>query len=597
MSGPGYGGVFGVPGAPGGSLPLGTQQSDGLLWTGLTWIPSLQEYNVKAFGAAGDGVTDDTSAVQDAFNEAATTGGSVYFPSGTYLITSPLTVRSSAALPVTIRGNGYGSFLNVILPGVDTAAIAFIDATLAYLTIEHIRLGGTFSRGIDLRNGIIDHVVIRDNYIADANEPPGGGVNAGIAISNASDVWIEYNELSNNGGGAAVAGYDILKDAGTITSRIHVRNNRVIGAGCQIAIALFDCNDSDATGNVVNQGNIGNILGGSGYGIMFYGATGTIRRNQVSQNYVTNTAGSGIYLQASEDSVVSDNVLFDVVKILNDPSLPQAGIAINTSRCSTTGNVVKQSTRDGIAITSVRNTVGRNTVETAVHGIRVQGICDNSSIEGNICTGVSNGVVCVNAVASEGLTIAGNALAGTGGGVSWGAGVLNFSTIANNYCVGFQVNIFVISGAQNTITGNVCRVATQDNIDYRGSNSIIANNICQAATGRGIFCSGAQVNVLNNECVANGGLAVSITGANSWGEKNRVSAAGPMRGLAVLVAGTVVVATAEILAGDIVRLTRTVPGAGVTGDLSLGAIVAGVNFTINSNAVTDVSTVFWEIVH
>lgn len=154
------------------------------------------------------------------------------------------------------------------------------------------------------------------------------------------------------------------------------------------------------------------------------------------------------------------------------------------------------------------------------------------------------------------------------------------------------------AGAQCSVVGNVCRAATQDNYDIRCTNSLIASNVAQGAIGRGIFCSGAQVNVLNNECVANGGLAVDITGLNSWGEKNRVSAAGPMRGFANLVAGTIVVPTAEItgLANETVRLTRTVPG-GIMGFLSLGAIVAGVNFTINSSVVTDVSVVFWEIIH
>lgn len=46
----------------------------------------LQEsVSVKDFGAVGDGVTDDTAAIQAAHNSAITTGGAIYFPSGTYL--------------------------------------------------------------------------------------------------------------------------------------------------------------------------------------------------------------------------------------------------------------------------------------------------------------------------------------------------------------------------------------------------------------------------------------------------------------------------------------------------------------------------------
>ncbi|MEX2607054.1 MAG: glycoside hydrolase family 55 protein [Kiritimatiellia bacterium] len=42
--------------------------------------------NVKAFGAKGDGVTDDTAALQAAYNQP----GLIYLPNGTYLISKPI---------------------------------------------------------------------------------------------------------------------------------------------------------------------------------------------------------------------------------------------------------------------------------------------------------------------------------------------------------------------------------------------------------------------------------------------------------------------------------------------------------------------------
>jgi polygalacturonase len=44
--------------------------------------PSL--FNVKGYGAMGDGVTDDTTAVRAAYNLAKIAGGVVYFPPGSY---------------------------------------------------------------------------------------------------------------------------------------------------------------------------------------------------------------------------------------------------------------------------------------------------------------------------------------------------------------------------------------------------------------------------------------------------------------------------------------------------------------------------------
>lgn len=61
--------------------------------TGTTEPRSLAErfgdiVNVKDFGAKGDGVTDDTQAVQAATNRALDLGAGVYFPGGSYVVTS-----------------------------------------------------------------------------------------------------------------------------------------------------------------------------------------------------------------------------------------------------------------------------------------------------------------------------------------------------------------------------------------------------------------------------------------------------------------------------------------------------------------------------
>jgi hypothetical protein len=83
--------------------------------------------NVKWFGAKGDGVTDDTAAIQAALNFVYTTGGGiVFFPLGQYGTTAPLLLKSTASdggyshPPVIMRGDG-NTATAIIKSGTTTA--------------------------------------------------------------------------------------------------------------------------------------------------------------------------------------------------------------------------------------------------------------------------------------------------------------------------------------------------------------------------------------------------------------------------------------------------------------------------------------------
>jgi hypothetical protein len=49
---------------------------------------------VKAFGAVGDGIADDSNAVQNAFSAISTAGGAIEFPAGTYRLTRKIVLRN-----------------------------------------------------------------------------------------------------------------------------------------------------------------------------------------------------------------------------------------------------------------------------------------------------------------------------------------------------------------------------------------------------------------------------------------------------------------------------------------------------------------------
>lgn len=79
-----------------------------------------QVFNVKAYGAKGDGVTDDTAAFDAALSAALAQGGRVYFPSGTFVLNDPaaitfqqtsnsLSIECSGPTSTTLllKGNGF----------------------------------------------------------------------------------------------------------------------------------------------------------------------------------------------------------------------------------------------------------------------------------------------------------------------------------------------------------------------------------------------------------------------------------------------------------------------------------------------------------
>lgn len=80
---------------------------------------TLGVFNAKAFGAIGDGTTDDTAAIQAAI-DACTTGGIVFVPQGIYLITTPINLVNLEDKHITIQGAGRGDGLYNTTPSYGT---------------------------------------------------------------------------------------------------------------------------------------------------------------------------------------------------------------------------------------------------------------------------------------------------------------------------------------------------------------------------------------------------------------------------------------------------------------------------------------------
>ena len=79
-----------------------------------------QTVSVKDFGAVGDGVTDDTAAIQAAIDAVESVGsGRVFFPRGEYLVSSTITLSNTG---VELFGDGPGNMVNTT-PGTDAPTI------------------------------------------------------------------------------------------------------------------------------------------------------------------------------------------------------------------------------------------------------------------------------------------------------------------------------------------------------------------------------------------------------------------------------------------------------------------------------------------
>jgi hypothetical protein len=132
-------------------------------------------YNVKAsiYGAKGDGVTDDTTAIQAAITAAAAAGGGVvWFPAGTYIISTALTVSTNG---VSLVGVNRGA--SII--SVNSASVHGITVSAQYLNIMDLAVtSATMSRtadGIHLTSTSFQVVIERVNTSGHYNGIYNGG--------------------------------------------------------------------------------------------------------------------------------------------------------------------------------------------------------------------------------------------------------------------------------------------------------------------------------------------------------------------------------------------------------------------------------------
>jgi hypothetical protein len=250
--------------------------------------------NVRDFGAKGDGVTDDTVAIQKALDQAAKTNGSVFIPEGNYLC-SELKVREGTGVH-GLPAWGYSKGMGTILTLKDDSSKCLINITEAWGAY----LFGLCLKGNNLGKDI--HGIMVDKQVDYGKHEDTPRIDTcrveffsgdGIHLER---IWCfvvrHSHSFCNQGCGLRIRGWDGF-----------ILDNWFSGNG-QVGIAAYDENASNTiTGNRIEWNKEGGIVikGGAQYNI-----TG---------NYIDRSGHCGILLLPNQirgchTMAITGNVIF-----------------------------------------------------------------------------------------------------------------------------------------------------------------------------------------------------------------------------------------------------------------------------------------------
>jgi hypothetical protein len=190
IGGLGYGG-FGMMSA----AAAGGPQEAPRLAADQTAVPAPDWTNVKSYGAVGDGVTDDTAAVQAALN-ATGPGGVTYLPVGAFAISAPLVIPPAVTL--------LGSHANRLSGSTYVTPVCYLAALPSFSGPAMLRMLDKEEGGYPLDSGgqRVTNICLEG---ALATTGTVGGI---LATGRVHDVIIDTVSVQNvTGHGVAIANY------------------------------------------------------------------------------------------------------------------------------------------------------------------------------------------------------------------------------------------------------------------------------------------------------------------------------------------------------------------------------------------------------
>jgi hypothetical protein len=261
--------------------------------------------SVKDFGAVGDGITDDTAAIQAAVNGGA--GGAVFFPEGIYLTSDAISVPSNTQL----QGTGVGSVIkSLTLPngGVGANQRQLDIRAVSGVRVSDLKFDAGLMTGFSGGMRCIMCYDATDYMIQDCVFITPG---AAVASVNGSRFSILNNDVfiqSSTG----VAVHDGIIDQWAGSNNFQIRGNRIRGNGIgKYGILTTGQTTASVATPVYNYVISDNhVFNCTQVGIWAMGRNGLTYNFQITDNIVdTITAYYGVAITDAYNFVVKGNVL------------------------------------------------------------------------------------------------------------------------------------------------------------------------------------------------------------------------------------------------------------------------------------------------